>query len=127
MAKFSVTFKNCAGSSLLCRPLSSCGEWGATLCCNAWASHCGGFSCRARALGLSGFSSCVNGLGSCGSQALEHRLNTWGARAQLRCGTWDLPGSRVKLACPALTGGFFTHELPGKLQICNNLRNNDKY
>lgn len=96
---------------------------GATLCCNARASHCGGFSRRAWALGLSGFSSCVNGLGSCGSQALEHRLNTWGAQAQLLCGMWDLPGSGIKLASPALTGGFFTPELPGKLQICNNLRN----
>ena len=31
---------------------SSCIERGATLCCGAWASHCGGFSCcGARALG----------------------------------------------------------------------------
>ena len=65
----------------------------------------------------------MNGLGSYGSQAREHRLSTWGARAQLLCGMWDLPGSEVKLASSALTGGFFTHELPGKLQICNNLRN----
>ena len=113
----------CAGSSLLCR-LFSVVVSGATLRCSARTSHCGGFSCcRARALGLSGFSSCVSGLSSCGSQALQHRLNSCGARAQLLCGTWDLPGSGIKLASPALTGGFFTTELSGKPHICNNLRN----
>ena len=87
---------------------------GATLCRSAWTSHCGGFSCcRARALGLSGFSSCVSGLRSCGSQALEHRLNSCGARAQLLCGTWDLPGSGIKPVSPALTSRVFTTEPPG--------------
>ena len=65
----------------------------------------------------------MSGLRSCGSQALKHRLNSCGARAQLLCGTWDLPGSGIKLASPALTGGFFTTELSGKPQICKNLRN----
>ena len=29
-------------------------------------------------------------------------------------GTWDLPGSGIKLLSPALAGGFFTAEPPGK-------------
>ena len=42
----------CAGSSLLCRPLSSCGEQGLLSSCSEWASHCGGVSsCGAQALG----------------------------------------------------------------------------
>ena len=45
----------------------------ATLCCSSRASHCGGFSC-------------------CGARALEPRLSSCGARAQLLHGMWDLPG-----------------------------------
>ena len=49
----------CAGSSLLHRLFSSCGEPGLLPSCGARASHCGGFSCcRAQALGTVGFSSC---------------------------------------------------------------------
>ena len=29
-------------------------------------------------------------------------------------GTWDLPGSEIKPVSPALAGGFFTTEPPGK-------------
>ena len=37
---------------------SSCGQWGLLCSYSAWASHCGGFSCRgAQALGCMGFSS----------------------------------------------------------------------
>ena len=32
------------------------------------------------------------GFSSCGSQALERRLSSWGTRAQLLRGMWDLPG-----------------------------------
>ena len=46
----------CIGSSLLCMSFH-CSEWG-LLCCGTWASHCGGFSWRAQALGDAGFSSC---------------------------------------------------------------------
>ena len=55
-----------------------------------------GFSCcGAGALEHVGFS-------SCGSQALEHWLSSSGARGELLCGTWDLPGSGVKPVSPAL-------------------------
>ena len=62
---------------------------GATLM--SMSRHCRGFSCcRAPAQGHTGFSSC-----SC--RALGHRLNSCGARAQLFCGVWDLPGSGLCL------------------------------
>ena len=64
----------CAGSSLLCGTLSTCGEQRQLSSCSGKASHYGGFSCcGAWALGLVGFS-------SWGSWALEHRVNS--------CGTW---------------------------------------
>ena len=56
----------------------------------------------------------AHGLSSCGSQTLEHRLNSCGTWAQLLCGMWDLPGSGIEPVSPALTGGFFTPEPPGK-------------
>ena len=40
-------FFGCAGSSLLCGLFSSCGERGQLSSCGSWASHCGGFTCRA--------------------------------------------------------------------------------
>ena len=51
---------------------------------------------------------------SCGSHALELRLSSCGARAQLSRGMWDLPGSGIEPMSPALTGGFFTTEPPGR-------------
>ena len=79
-----------AGSLLLLRPFSSCGEQGLLSRCSAWASHCGGFSC-------------------CGAQAVGYS-GTWplGSRTQAQslwlmglvvCGTWDLPRSGINL-CP---------------------------
>ena len=59
------------------------------------------------------------GLGSCGSWALEHRLNSCGAQAQLLLSMWDLSRSGIEPMSPALAGGFFTTESPGKPQ--NNL------
>ena len=61
----------------------------------------------ARALGHAGFS-------SCGSWALEPGLRSCGAPAQLLRGMWGLPKPGLKPVCPALTGGFFTTEPPGK-------------
>ena len=88
-----------AGSSILGGLFSACG---------AWASRCGGFSCcQAQALGPVGFS-------SCSSQALDHRLNSGAALAQLLQGMWDLPGSVIEPTSPALAGGFFTTEPPGR-------------
>ena len=41
------------------RAFSSCGDWGLLSGCDAWTSHCGGFSCYAAwAVGCAGFSSC---------------------------------------------------------------------
>ena len=55
---------------------------GATLRCDAWASHCGGFSCcGAWALGMWASVVVARGLSSRGSQALEHRLSSCGTRA----------------------------------------------
>ena len=43
---------------------------GATLCCGARASHCGGFSCcGARALGMRASVVVAHGLISCGTRA----------------------------------------------------------
>ena len=64
----------CAGSLLLHRLSSGCGEWRFLSRCGVQASHCSGFSCGAQAPGHAGF-------GSCSSWALEHRLNNCGARA----------------------------------------------
>ena len=55
---------------------------GATLCCGARASHCGGFSCcEARALGTWASVAVARELSSCGSRALERRLSSCGTGA----------------------------------------------
>ena len=88
---------------------------GATLCCGARASHCGGFSCcGARALGAWASVVVACGLSSCGSQAVERRLSSCGAWAYLLHGMWDLPGPGLEPMSPALAGGFLTTEPPGK-------------
>ena len=92
-------FFDCAGSSQL-RELLSCSD--------ARASHCSDFSCwGAQVLGCVDFS-------GCGSWAVEHRLRSCGTWAQLLCGMWDLPRSRIKPMSPALAGGFLTIGPPGK-------------
>ena len=83
--------------------------------CGAWASHCGGFSCcGAWALGTWASVVVAHGLSSCGSRALECRLSSCGAWAQLLCGKWDLPRPGLEPMSPALTGGFLTTEPPAK-------------
>ena len=63
-------------------PFSSCGERGATLHCDARASHCSVFSCcRAWALGAWASVVAARGFSSCGSWGLERRLSSCGARA----------------------------------------------
>ena len=42
---FYLSISGCAGSSLMCRLFSSCGEQGLLSTCGVQASHCGGFSC----------------------------------------------------------------------------------
>ena len=56
----------------------------------------------------------ARGLSSCGLQALECRLSSCGARAQLLRGMWDLPGPGLEPVFPALAGGFLTTAPPGK-------------
>ena len=55
-----------------------------------------------------------SGFRSCSSWALEHWVNHCGTWALLLCGMWNLPVSGIEPASPALQGGFFTTELPGK-------------
>ena len=54
------------------------------------------------------------GLRSCGSRALVHRPSTFGTLAQLLCTMLDLPGSGIEPVSPAMAGGFFTTEPPGR-------------
>ena len=68
----------------------------------AVASHC-----RARAPGCVGFSSCR-------SQALKHRFSSCGSWAQLLCVGSSRPRTGIEPVPPALAGGFFTTEPPGK-------------
>ena len=67
-------------------------------------------ACRLQQLWHVGFS-------SYGLPALEHRLSSCGARTQLLCGMWDLPGPGHELVSPVLAGGFLTTAPPGKPQI----------
>ena len=53
-------------------------------------------------------------LSSCGLQALECRLSSCGARAQLPLGMWDLPRPGLEPVSPELAGGFLTTASPGK-------------
>ena len=82
--------------------------WGRAVLRGEGTSHRGGFSRRkAWALQRSGFS-------SCGPGALEHRLNSRGAWAQLIRSMWDLPRSETEPVFPAMASRFFTAEPPGK-------------
>ena len=97
------------------RAFSSCGERGLLFVVVrrlliAVASLCWG----AQALGARASVVVALGLSSCGSRALECRLNSCGAQAQLLRGMWDLPGPGLNTVSPALAGGFFTAEPPGK-------------
>ena len=56
----------------------------------------------------------ARGLSSCDSWALERRLSSCGARAQLLRGMWDLPGPGLEPVSPALAAGFLTTAPPGK-------------
>ena len=88
---------------------SSCGGKGLLSGNGTRASLCSGFSCcRAQALGCVGFS-------SWGSQALKHRLKSYCMWASLLHGIRGLPRSGIEPVSPALAGGFFTTESPGKL------------
>ena len=92
----------CAGSSLLCGLFSIFREWGLLSACSTWAFHCGGFSCRARALGCLDFSRCSLWAHSCD------------AGAQLLCGRWDPLGAGIESVSPTLASGLSTLGPPRK-------------
>ena len=69
---------------------------------------------RNTALGVRASVVVAHGLSSCGSWALERRLSSCGARSQLLCGMWDLPGPGFGPVSLALAGGFLTTVPPGK-------------
>ena len=54
------------------------------------------------------------GFSSCGSWALESRLSSRAAQAQLLHGMWDLPGPGLEPLSPALAGRSPTTAPPGK-------------
>ena len=112
----------CVVSSLLPAGFLQLRRAGATLRCGAQASHCGGFSCcGARALGTRASVVAACSLSSCGLRALEHRLSSCGARAQLFRGTWDPPAPGIEPVCPALAGGLLTAAPPGKSRVRGSL------
>ena len=110
----------CIGSSLLCAGFLQLWRVGTTLCCSALASRCGGLSCcGAWALGAQASVVVARRLSSCGLQALEHKLSSCSARAQLLRGMWDLPRPGLEPVSSALAGRFLTTAPPGKpLVLC---------
>ena len=82
---------DCVGSSLQC---AGCSLWWLLLLRSTGSRHVG--------------------FGSCGSRALECRLSSYGARAQLFHSMWDLLGPGLEPVFPALAGGFSTTAPPGK-------------
>ena len=102
-------FFSCARASLLCGGFLQLWQVGASLRCGVWASHCGGFSCEALALGCVGFSSCrswileCTGFSSCGTQLLH--------------GMGNLTEPGIEPVSPALVGRFLTTGPPGKSLI----------
>ena len=87
-------------------------------------SRCMGFSLQWLLL-LQSMGSRRAGFSSCGMQAqqlwlaaLERRLSSCGARAQLLRCMWDVPGPRLEPVSPALAGGFLTTAPPGEPFNC---------
>ena len=56
----------------------------------------------------------LTGFSSCGSRAPEHRLKSCRAQVQFLQVMQDLPRSGTEAVSPALAGGFFITEPPGK-------------
>ena len=75
--------------------------------------RCAGFSLQWLLL-LRSTGSRRTGFSCCGLLALERRLSSCGARAQLLRGMWDLPRPELEPLSPALAGGFLTTAPPGK-------------
>ena len=105
----------CVGSSLLHAGFLQLRRARATLRCSVQASYCGGFSCcGAWALGTWASVVVAHRPSSCGSRALECRLSSCGAWAELLRSMWDLPGPGLEPVSPALAGRFLTTAPPGK-------------
>ena len=71
-----------------------------------------------RLQGMQTLAVAAHGLSSCSSQALEQGFSNCSTWAQLFHGMWDTPGPGIESASPALAGGFFTTEPPGKPKSC---------
>ena len=88
---------------------------GATLCCGAGASHCGGYFCCGARTRHVGFSSCgtqAQQLWLAGSRAQVQQLWRTGLVAPLHVGSsW----TRVQTCVPCIGSGFLTTAPPGKL------------
>ena len=56
----------------------------------------------------------AHGLSNCGRLPLKHRLSSCAVQDWVLLGMWGLPGPGIKPVTPALTGGFFSTEPPGK-------------
>ena len=98
--------------------LSLAAAGGATLCCSAQASHCGGFSwCGAQLLGPLALGVAEHGLRSYGLRALGFGLSSCGARAYLLHGMWNPPGPGIKPMFPAAAGRFLSTVPPGKSSV----------
>ena len=82
LLKYIHLFMTVLGLRCCLRAFSSCG---------AWASYCGDFSC-------------------CRAHPLECELSICGTRAQLPCGTQNLPGPGLEPMSTSLAGGFLTTE-----------------
>ena len=105
----------CIGSSLLHTVFLQLRPLRAILRCGVWASHCGGFSCcGAQALSTQASIIVAHRLSGCGLRALECRLSSCRARAQLLRSMGDLPGPGLEPVSPVLAGRFLTTVSPGK-------------
>ena len=99
---FTYLFLAALGLCCCARAFSSCGEWRLLFLAVVRASHCGVLSLL-QSMGSRrvGFSSCV-------MRALERRLSSCGAWAQVLRGMWDLPGPGPEPVSPALASRFLT-------------------
>ena len=80
--------------------------------------RCVGFSLRWLLITECSLQACsLQQLWHAGSVVVALRLSSCGARAQLLCGIWDLPGPGLEPVSPALAGGFLTTAPPGKPPI----------
>ena len=77
------------------RAFSSCSEWGLLFFAVHGLLIAVASRCRAWALGSRASVVVARGVSSCGSRALERRLSSCSARAQLLRGMWDLPACGI--------------------------------